>query len=127
MIKTNKLETSIAHLETDGKILFVIFKEETDMHLENVDEIINARVKMQEGKKMLVFADVRKVWQVSKEARVKAANPEFLNLSIATAIFTESLSSKILANFYIKFNKPPVPTKMFNSKEKAMEWLDTFR
>lgn len=75
---------------------------------------------------MLVLADIRKVWQVSKEARKKASNIEFKQLSIATAILTDSLPSKLLANFYIKFNRPSVPTKMFTSKKLAIQWLTNF-
>ena len=38
------------------------------------------------------------------------------------AIVIESLSQKIIADFYLRFNKPAKPTKIFYSIEKAIEW-----
>jgi hypothetical protein len=39
------------------------------------------------------------------------------------AILVNSLAYRILANFFIRFDKPPVPTKMFNSRKEAIDWL----
>ena len=42
---------------------------------------------------------------------------------IASAIIINSLSQKLLGNFYLKINKPNEPTKMFSDKKKAIEWI----
>jgi len=39
------------------------------------------------------------------------------------ALVANSLAYKILANFFIRFNRPVVPTKVFNSRKKAIAWL----
>jgi hypothetical protein len=36
------------------------------------------------------------------------------------------MAQKILANFYIKINKPERPTKFFNNKDEAINWLKPF-
>jgi len=41
----------------------------------------------------------------------------------AEAFVVNSLPTRLIANFYMKFNKPPNPTKIFNTVEKAEEWL----
>jgi len=123
MIKTTAIETSIAFLEIRDEVLFVVFKEGVEIQLENIDEIIKARKVLQQGKKVLVLTDIRNVWHASKAAKARAGNEEFLKLSYATAILVGSLPTRLLANFYIKFNKPKVSTKMFTSKEKALTWL----
>jgi hypothetical protein len=37
------------------------------------------------------------------------------------------LGQRILGNFYIKFQKPMIPTKIFNNHEDALEWLNLFK
>lgn len=54
------------------------------------------------------------------------ASKKVTDLNIAMALITSSLTSKILANFFIKFNKPSSPTKMFKTREDALVWLNTF-
>lgn len=63
---------------------------------------------------------------LDKETRSFMATEESLKYSAAEAFFITSLSQKILINFYIKFDKPLVPTKVFTNKDKANEWLKGF-
>jgi hypothetical protein len=47
--------------------------------------------------------------------------------SRADAFVIKSMAQRILANFYIKINKPERPTKFFNNKDEATHWLNAFR
>lgn len=48
------------------------------------------------------------------------------NIEINThAIVNDSLSIKLLGNFYIRMNKPIVPTKVFSDVDTAIKWLKT--
>lgn len=57
------------------------------------------------------------------EVRDWAAAPDGNKQTVADALVINSLGHKILANFYIKFNKPVKPTKLFNKQSKAVSWL----
>ena len=46
--------------------------------------------------------------------------------SKADAFVIKSLAQKILANFYLKINKTERPTKFFNKKEEALDWLKQY-
>jgi hypothetical protein len=46
--------------------------------------------------------------------------------SVADAFVIHSISQKILANFYLKINKPERPTRFFNNEHDAMDWLRQF-
>ena len=46
--------------------------------------------------------------------------------SKADAFVIKSLAQKILANFYLKISKPERPTKFFNKKEEALDWLKQY-
>lgn len=57
------------------------------------------------------------------EVREWASAPDGNKNTIADALVISSLPHKILANFYLKFNKPVKPTKIFNARDKAIAWL----
>ena len=63
---------------------------------------------------------------VTNETREFMATEESLKYSKAEAFLITSLAQKILVNFYIKFNKPLVPTRVFNDKIEAVKWLKSF-
>jgi hypothetical protein len=60
---------------------------------------------------------------VSPEVREFAASKTGNHHTIGDAIVISSFSQKILADFYLRFNKPAMPTKVFNDVVKASEWL----
>ena len=123
---TNHIETATVTFFYEGDILMINFKEDADVTLENAQENLAARKSFQKEGKVKVLSDLSNVWQISKDARAFFATKQVTDLNIAMALITKSLTSKILANFFMKFNKPASPTKMFNSKHKALAWLDTF-
>jgi hypothetical protein len=69
---------------------------------------------------------IGKYMNATKEAREFGASAEGLKNSIAEAYVFDSLPHRIIANFYIKFNKPTVPTKFFKTKIEAEVWLKAF-
>ena len=57
------------------------------------------------------------------EAMRHIASPGSSPFAIAEAYVIQSLSQKILARFYLNFNKPARPTKMFGKESDAVRWL----
>jgi len=124
----DKIETSTATYYIEDDILFMRKKQDADLTLEASVEGVEIRKKLQNGKPMLTVIDTRKVFQVSREAREYGARKEVEELSIAMAIIPgTSLAATIVGNFFIKFNKPTVPTRIFKSEEKALEWLKSYK
>lgn len=127
MIDVEKIETETALFFYEEDVLNIIFKDGADVSLEDARANLKARKEIQKEEKVKVFSDVSNVWQVSEQARKFFASSKVTDLNIAMALLTNSLTGKLLTNFFIKFNKPTTPTKMFNSKEKALAWLATFK
>lgn len=46
--------------------------------------------------------------------------------SKAGAYVVQSIAQRIMANFYLKINEPERPTKFFNNKDEALDWLMHF-
>lgn len=44
----------------------------------------------------------------------------------AIAMLSTSLAQKMLANFFMRIIKPPVPTKSFSDEKEALDWLRQF-
>jgi len=126
VIAIDYIETETAILELREDYLYIAFKKDVIVELEHIIANKKAREKIQQGKKMLVLGDIRKIWHISKAAQDYLASKEVTNLNIAMAILTSSLMTVLLANFFIKFKKPATPTKMFNNEEKAIKWLLSF-
>ena len=123
-----KIETSIAHFYIEDDIVFMRSKKDADITLKATIESVNARRKLQNGKKMLMLVDTRDIWQVSSESRAYSTKKRVEDLTIAMALLPGSnMTTILIANFFIKFNKPNIPTKLFKTEEKAIEWLNSFK
>ncbi|MES2134352.1 MAG: hypothetical protein V4506_18540 [Bacteroidota bacterium] len=46
--------------------------------------------------------------------------------SRADAFVIQSISQKLMANFYVKIFTPERPTKFFTCKDEALEWLEQY-
>lgn len=67
------------------------------------------------------FADV------DPEVRKWASDPNGSENTVSDAIVIGSVGQKILTDFYLKFDSPIKPTKIFFSLEKAITWTEAQR
>lgn len=51
------------------------------------------------------------------------ALPEHINVISKSAIVLNSSSQRLVGNFFLRVNKPAIPTKLFNYPEEAWNWL----
>jgi hypothetical protein len=114
-------------LSIKNYILHMVVKQHAEIDIDVVKVVVETRRNLQQGKKMLVLLDTRDFGCFTREAREYTSGKEVAGLDKAMAIITDSLPTKLMANFFIKFNKPQAPTKMFTSKNAALAWLETYR
>ena len=125
-MKKIELKHSVVSLMDEG-IMHIHIKGGSELELTDAVLIVEAIGKLGEGKKYPVFIDCEEFSSVDKEVRVFSASPESNIYTLAEAIAYDSLAHKLISNFYIKYNKPSVPTKIFSNKEEAIAWLKTFK
>jgi len=77
-------------------------------------------------KKYLFFYELEDGASVTDELREVSSSPENNQFTLAEAFIVKSLAHRLLANFYMRFNKPAKPAKVVASDEEALEWLSTF-
>jgi hypothetical protein len=61
--------------------------------------------------------------EMDSEVRSWASHDSGNHYTHVDAIVISQFPQKMIANFYLKFHKPKSPTKIFQTKEKALEWI----
>lgn len=120
--KVNLPFGSIAY--TKEGIVVIDFNDDIELQIEDTETIANAVISLT-GKKLsptLILTGERN--SITPEARDHELKK--FNLSLADAIVVTSLPTRIMTMFFIKFNPPNHPYKIFGDKEQAIQWLHSF-
>ena len=123
----NKVVTSVSemYIDDDGILRIKVIKG-VIISLEKMKEHLDASAKLLNGRKALTLIEGASKFTMTEEANKYLASEKGAENRIAAAFITNSFFNKVWFNFYLKFNKPVTPTKMFNSEENAISWLKSF-
>lgn len=110
-------EEGIIRYEIDG--IDEITKDNLIEYFEVIQNLGN-------GKSFCNLVLLNKFVSVGSEARKVAASEENNRYTIADAFVTDSVALKLVGNFYMRYDKPVRPTKLFTNEEDALTWLRTF-
>lgn len=122
--KEIKVQFATARLLTP-EIIENIIHDYATLEKENVFEIKKLNRQLSNGKPYAVLVNPGLNTAISKEARELSACEEFAQDTIAKALLVHSVGHRVVAQFYIKINKPHIRTKIFTDREKAIEWLNS--
>jgi hypothetical protein len=125
IIQSAHFEILSVELRSDG-LVHVKVKGNEEIEIKNVVEVVSSLEKFWQGKKFPLLIVVGEYTLPSADARAYIATPESDPYASAEAYVIQSLSQKLVGNVYLSLNKPARPTRLFNSEEKAIEWLKTF-
>ena len=120
-----RLKKSLHTLIEENPVIIKIESSEGEFN-EVADTIAmrDANIELSEGAPYYVLLDTTNGYASSTpEANKLLASREFSGNRQGIAIVAKSLASKIVSNFFIRFNKPFTPTKIFMTEAKAVEWL----
>jgi hypothetical protein len=118
------LDTPIAFLSFEDEILFVKMKEEVNLGQVEMEELLKQAVKLTAPNKYFAIIDTTAPYDSAPEARSFYAESDYSKYRYADAFIVNSLPMRLLVNFFIAFNKPKIPSKMFNNEESAVNWID---
>lgn len=120
-----ELEIASLWMRQDG-IMVVHISDIRPIELADAMEIVKAEGVLSKGRKVPILHLFDKDTLPGKEVREYSASPESSTYCSAEAFVANTLAQKILGNFYVRINKPSVPSKMFLTEEEAIEWLTFF-
>lgn len=121
----NHVEIRAGRLFHADGIVHYIIAPDTELEKEDIDQVFdNVRLLSEGSGNRFVLVDACDMVMSSNEVRNYAAlHPEAHYLK-AVAIVCKSLAVKITINFFLKFNKPVYPCRMFNSMDDAIGWIN---
>lgn len=110
----------------NGSIVVIVYKKGITVDLTLAKELVKERLRYYNGQCYPTLADIRPVKFFTKEARHYMAKGDAIKGIPAGAILTGNYLTVQVANLYLKFSKPQMPTKAFRTKESAVKWLRQF-
>ncbi len=121
-MKVIETKSQIITLREDGIMSYVakpIDRQEVEDARENIE---SAKVFLN-NKSKPSLVDLRKTKFLTVEARKLYASKENAKNISFCALLVDGPVSRMVGNFFIGINKTNYPTKLFNSEEKAINWL----
>jgi len=103
------------------------FKVKKNVMLQEKDvwESRDLSVKYKPNTKFFVLVEGEENSQVSADARRAVASDEYYKDVAALALYSNKTLGAIGGNLFLKVNRPKVPTRFFDNREKALKWLNT--
>lgn len=126
IVKDMSIPEAIIILKSDG-IVYCDYKEGVELDVPLQMLMLDVFNELTEGKKVPFLIEGGLGVTITKEARDNAIKIEDISPFKATAVVVRNIAQALIANFFIKFNKPKSPYKVFNNKEEAIEWLKEYR
>lgn len=97
------------------------------LDLEMAKEEVATFIKLTAGRKcpLLVISNHNRKG-MSREARNYYISDFLTNHGSAVALYTNSIIMKLVGSFFLGWNKPPYPFKIFDNKQAALNWLEKY-
>jgi hypothetical protein len=93
------------------------------VQLADAKENVAAITQLAAEKRRPVLMDIRASLGIEREARAYYSS---LRSITARALLVGSPVTQVMANFFIRINKPVIPTRLFTSEAEAVAWLKEF-
>lgn len=117
--------TSTARFTFDGATVRATFTPGAHITLAHAREHFAIMRELTGGRRVPVLVDASEVGSQDREARAMYAGPEAFAFTSACAIVVGSPVSRIIGSFFLGFNKPLYPTRLFGQRHEAERWLST--
>ncbi len=124
--KKVELEKAIISLLKDD-VIKIDIKEYSIIDIDDIKKFQEAKKSLIGNAKHFVLFISPKIGTLTKEAREYSASPEVNLNAKAKAVVVPNLAARLVANFFIKTNKPPIIHKAFVNEKEALIWLRTIK
>ena len=127
LMKENYFKNFIAEFWIENGILYLIYQQEAVVDKEAAIYLIKERHKMTNKVSYPMFVDLRGMKYITRDAREELKKGDGIKYVTAGAFLINNTIIRILSDYFIKFDKPPIPIKLFTDQEKALQWLQQFK
>lgn len=123
-MKTFETKAFVMTIHDDFLIEFKVKKNVT-LQASDIWESRDLSVNYLPNTKFKVLMETEENFDVSADGRRAGASEEYSHHVAALALYSTKLHETIIGNLFLKINKPLVPTKFFDDRAKALEWLNS--
>jgi hypothetical protein len=116
-------ETNLARYEFEDSILTIKLTDGLVVDTPIMKQLLLEAVNFTKNQKYFAIIDLTNNIESTFESRNFYAENELNKFRLADAFIINSLYLQSLTNFYLKFKKPIIPSKMFNDLESAKKWI----
>jgi len=102
------------------------FKDGIILDIPEQMEHLKALIRITNGKKTPFVVTAGKQVNITPQARDNAIVIEDDSPVCATAVVVQNLAYRLIADFYMRINKPKTPYKVFTDQKSAFEWCGQF-
>ncbi len=97
--------------------------DSAEIDVADVEQAKSDNLQLSLGNPYCILVDSGKYSTITPEALELSASKNFKQNTIAKALLIDGLPHRIVGNFYMRFKKPAIKTKIFTEREKAIKWL----
>lgn len=124
-MENTSLENEVIQFQLKDNILFETYKV-PPVDLPTAESATNFRLQLTRGKKLPAIADISCVKNVDKDARrCFSSNKAEEDLAVL-AIIVSNPVTPTLGNFFLKFNRPAYPCRLFTRTEEALTRIQQY-
>lgn len=123
MESVDSIENRYIKIKLEDGIIIAVFQLRK-VTIEIAKKMVKARLVISNQTFRPLMVDLGNMKRINNDAMDYFASGEAVSYVKAAAILSHNRFQTLFTNFYLKFNKPPVPTRMFYEKQKAIKWLN---
>ena len=121
------VENEYLKLFIEDGMVKVFYKPDSVISLSAAQYMVKERLRICHDKTYPLFADIRGLKYMSKEARDFIKQGDGVKgVSSFAALLNNSVQAT-LGNYFLKFSPPLLPSRLFTDEEKALQWLAKFK
>jgi hypothetical protein len=110
-------------LRPDG-IVQLVWVPQTTALLEDATAALEAMAQLTGGRQRPLLIDMRYTGPQDRSARAEWTSRTDLSSAVAMVVGTQL--SRMMGNLFIRVNRPPFPTRLFDNEASAVAWLQKF-
>jgi hypothetical protein len=114
--------TSTYFERRDGIVVQAVFST-TRQELADAHANMAAFKRLAAGRTLPVLVDMRGTFATGPGVREYYASAEANTQTRAVALLIGSPTSRMIGNFFLTINRPPMPSKLFTDPAEAIRWL----
>lgn len=118
-----EIKLAFGTLTFKDEIMYVTFIPEFEVTSEVIEIIHINGLEHFKDKLFAIIVDFKNNISSTPEARAFGASNKYMKQHIAYGLVAKSLAEKLLVNFFIRFNKPKVPSRLFTSMQSCENWI----